>query len=126
MSVPRSVSRYVLGVTGLDNAAPKLPLMQQGQHRAFGFTDPVLYRLSGTPAFHDVLPMTSRTPGCYRGDVCNIDFLCSHPLLQTFDDQNPSMLGYTGQVTRKGYDNMTGIGTPRGQRFITALRKLEG
>jgi hypothetical protein len=36
------------------------------------------------------------------------------------------MPGYTGQVTRKGYDNMTGIGTPRGQVFINALRKLEG
>jgi len=46
--------------------------------------------------------------------------------LITFDDQNPNMPGYTGQVTRKGYDNMTGIGTPNGQTFINALRKLEG
>jgi hypothetical protein len=36
------------------------------------------------------------------------------------------MDGYTGQVTLKGYDNMTGIGTPHGQVFITALRELEG
>ena len=36
------------------------------------------------------------------------------------------MAGYTGQVTLKGYDNMTGIGTPHGQVFITALRGLEG
>jgi hypothetical protein len=36
------------------------------------------------------------------------------------------MRGSKGQVTRKGYDNMTGIGTPRGQVFINALRKLEG
>ena len=46
--------------------------------------------------------------------------------LVTFDDQNPSMNGYTGQVTLKGYDNMTGLGTPNGQRFISALRTLEG
>ena len=36
------------------------------------------------------------------------------------------MRGYTGQVTLKGYDNMTGIGTPNGQQFISALRRLEG
>ena len=34
------------------------------------------------------------------------------------------MAGYNGQVTRKGYDNMTGVGTPNGQNFITALRGL--
>ena len=34
------------------------------------------------------------------------------------------MLGYTGQVTRTGYDTMTGIGTPAGQNFVSALRKL--
>jgi hypothetical protein len=31
---------------------------------------------------------------------------------------------YPGQVTLRGYDNMTGIGPPRGQLFIRALRKL--
>jgi len=98
---------------------------QQGQHKAFGFTDPVLYRLNGTPALYDMLPSTSRTPSLFRGVVCNVRF-CRRPSLITFDDQNPNMPGYTGQVTRKGYDNMTGIGTPRGQAFINALRKLEG
>ena len=98
---------------------------QQGQHPAFGFTDPVLYQLIGTPALHDILPSTSRTPGLFRGEVCNVAF-CGRPSLITFDDQNPTMAGYTGQVTLKGYDNMTGIGTPRGQAFISALRRLEG
>jgi hypothetical protein len=32
---------------------------------------------------------------------------------------------YTGQVTLKGYDNMTGLGTPDGQSFINALRATE-
>jgi hypothetical protein len=98
---------------------------QQGQHAAFGFTDPVLYRLNGTPALHDTLPSTSRTPGLFRGEVCNAAF-CGRPSLVTFDDQNPNMFGYTGQVTLRGYDNMTGIGAPRGQSFIRALRRLEG
>jgi len=34
------------------------------------------------------------------------------------------MFGYTGQVTLKGYDNMSGIGTPDGPHFIKALRAL--
>ena len=33
--------------------------------------------------------------------------------------------GYAGQVTLKGYDNMTGLGTPNGQYFISSLRGLE-
>jgi subtilase family serine protease len=98
---------------------------QQGQHTAFGFTDPALYRLTGTPALHDILPSTSRTPGLFRGEVCSNHF-CGPLSLITFDDQNPTMPGYTGQVTLKGYDNMTGLGTPNGQSFINALRTLEG
>jgi subtilase family serine protease len=98
---------------------------QQGQHTAFGFSNPVLYLLSGTPALRDTLPSTSRTPGQFRGEVCNVQS-CRATLLITFDDQNPDMSGYTGQVTSKGYDNMTGIGTPRGQRFVNALRRLAG
>ena len=98
---------------------------QQGQHTVFGFTDPVLYRLNGTSAFHDMLPSTSATPGLFRGEVCNVQF-CGAPSLITFDDQDPAMNGYTGQVTVKGYDNMTGLGTPNGQQFIKSLRGLEG
>ena len=57
--------------------------------------------------------------------MCNVA-ACGSPSLITFDDQNPKMFGYKGQVTLKGYDNMTGIGTPNGQSFLRALRTLEG
>jgi subtilase family serine protease len=93
---------------------------QQGQHTVFGFTDPVLYRMTGTPAVRDMLPVTSHTPGLFHGVTG------PGPRLFTFDDQNPTMPQYQGQVTIKGYDNMTGIGTPHGQKFINALRRLEG
>jgi subtilase family serine protease len=93
---------------------------QQGQHEVFGFTDPVLYRMTGTQAVRDMLPVTSHTPGLFHGDVSG------GPFLFTFDDQNPNMPHYKGQVTIQGYDNMTGIGTPHGQAFIRALRRLEG
>jgi len=99
---------------------------QQGQPEAFGFTDPVLYQLNGTSALHDILPSTSSTPGLFRGEACTVDFCGGRvPSLVTFDDENPNMFGYTGQVTLQGYDNMTGVGTPNGQQFINALRKSE-
>jgi subtilase family serine protease len=97
---------------------------QQGQHTVFGFTDPVLYRLNGTSALRDMLPSNSSTNGLFRGVACNVNF-CGAPSLITFDDENPNMDGYAGQVTIKGYDNMTGLGTPRGQTFLKALRKIE-
>lgn len=115
-------------VGGTSEAAPTVAGIiadaQQGQHAVFGFTDPVLYQLNGTSAFHDILPSAS-APAQFRGVVCNTAF-CGAPALITFDDQNPNMNGYTGQVTLKGYDNMTGIGTPNGQQFINTLRKIEG
>ena len=111
-------------VGGTSEASPLVAGMvadaQQGQHRAFGFTDPVFYKLSGTDAFRDILPSTPRTPSRFRGVVCNVNF-CGIPSLITFDDQNKNI---TEQITAKGYDNMTGIGTPRGQSFINLLRKL--
>jgi subtilase family serine protease len=115
---------------GTSIAAPLVAGMiadaQQGQPTAFGFTNPVLYRLNGTPAVHDILPSTSRTPGLFRGEVCNVAPCPRGLSLLTFDDQDHTMFGYTGQVTLKGYDNMTGIGSPNGQAFINALRRLEG
>ena len=47
---------------------------------------------------------------------------CGLQVLTTFDDQSRNMFGYTGQVARRGYGNMSGIGSPNGQAFIKALR----
>jgi subtilase family serine protease len=96
---------------------------EQYQH-PFGFLNPALYRLAGTDAFHDALPVTSKTPARYHGVACDVA-LCGSLSLITFDDQSYGMAGYTGQVTRTGYDTMTGIGTPNGQNFVYALRKVE-
>lgn len=119
--------RFTVGGTSM--AAPLVAGIiadaQQGQHKAFGFADPVLYRLGGTAAFHDILPVTAHTPPLFRAEVCTPQF-CGSSSLITMDDQDPNMFGYLGQVTLKGYDNMTGLGTPNGQNFLTALRKIEG
>jgi subtilase family serine protease len=94
---------------------------QQGQAHPFGFINPVLYRMSGTSALHDALPVASG-PIRDRAVACDSS-ACGGLGLNRFDVQTTSMGGYTGQVTQKGYDTMTGLGTPNGQPFIAALRK---
>jgi subtilase family serine protease len=96
---------------------------QQGQSVPFGFINPMLYKLYNTSAYYDPLPLSKASPTAWRGTYCPAD-TCGADLLTTFDDQNPNMFPYTGQVTLPGYDNMTGVGTPNGPNFITGLRGL--
>jgi len=93
--------------------------------KPFGFLNPALYRLAGTKAVHDTLPITGKSPSRYRGVACDVA-ACGELSYFPFDDQSWSMEGYTGQVTRKGYDTMSGIGTPNGQNFIYTLRRIFG
>jgi subtilase family serine protease len=98
---------------------------QQGAKAPFGFLNPVLYKLAGSSAFHDALPLTAASPPEFRGGSCTAA-VCGAKALLVFDVQSDDKSqGYTGQVTRKGYDNMTGLGTPNGQTFINALRARE-
>jgi subtilase family serine protease len=94
---------------------------QQGQGKPFGLINPALYKLAGTSAVTDTRPLSGSSPVLWRGVVCPGLPVCGQPTLITFDDQVQKL---ERQVTLKGYDNMTGIGTPNGQKFITALRKL--
>jgi subtilase family serine protease len=114
-------------IGGTSVAAPLVAGMvaaAEQYQRPFGFLNPALYRLAGTSAYNDALPLTAKTPGGDKGVYCSPS-LCGLAALTTFDDQSASMAGYTGQVTRKGYDTMTGIGTPNGQNFIYDLRSIE-
>jgi subtilase family serine protease len=95
---------------------------QQGQAVPFGFLNPVLYKLYGTDAYHDTLPITSHSPPAERAMYCSVAF-CGVQALITVDNQNPD---WTSQVTLPGYDNMTGVGTPNGPAFIHYLRQLAG
>jgi hypothetical protein len=87
---------------------------QQGQKSAFGFIDPLIYRLAGTPAFHDILPVTASMPQQDR-DAWEPASAGASPAVDVFDSQERA---YTQQVTAKGYDTMTGVGTPNGPAFI--------
>jgi subtilase family serine protease len=124
--LPPTYSETDIGGTSLSSptVAGMVIAAQQGQSGPFGFINPAIYKLAGTSAFFRTLPLTSHSPALYRGTSCDAA-TCGEQALTTFDDQSFSMFGYTGQVTLKGYDNMSGVGTPNGQDFITALRALE-
>ncbi|HEY0934231.1 MAG TPA: S8 family serine peptidase [Trebonia sp.] len=96
---------------------------QQGQRSPFGFINPVLYRLAGTAAFHDILPVTAAAPQQDRAayEAGGDGFSTG---IDVFDTQG----GRTGThlVTARGYDTMTGVGTPNGAAFIAGLRRVAG
>jgi len=92
---------------------------QQGQESDFGFINPLIYRLAGTQALHDILPVTASMPQQDR-DAYQPASEGGSPAVDVFDSQERA---YTQQVTAKGYDTMTGVGTPNGAAFITGLRR---
>jgi subtilase family serine protease len=92
---------------------------QQGQKSAFGFINPLIYRLAGTRALHDILPVTASMPQQDR-DAWEAASGGGSPAVDVFDSQERA---YTQQVTATGYDTMTGVGTPNGAAFITGLRR---
>ncbi len=126
---PKRITYQQTDIGGTSLAAPLVAgivaAAQQGEGARFGFLNPVLYGLANTGAVHQVLPLTSDTPALFRGTACNAR-TCGLQVLTTFDDQSFAMFGYTGQVARRGYGNMSGIGTPNGQAFIKALRAAAG
>ncbi len=124
---PPTYSQFPVGGTSVSSplVAGMVAAAQQGQPAAFGFTNPALYQLAGTGALHDTLPLTSSSPAAYRAVACP-PHDCGLWALSIFDDQSTEMFGYTGQVTLPGYDNMSGVGTPAGQAFITGLRSIAG
>ncbi|HEV2376517.1 MAG TPA: S53 family peptidase [Streptosporangiaceae bacterium] len=111
---------------GTEIATPQVAGMvaaaQQGQAAPFGFLNPALYKLAGTSALHDALPLTDSSPALWRAVECSGTPCGGQTFLNQFDAQGPATHGSSSLVTLKGYDNMTGLGTPNGQAFVAALR----
>ncbi|WP_194907339.1 S53 family peptidase [Catenulispora rubra] len=91
---------------------------EQGEQAPFGFINPLLYRLAGTSAVRDVLPPSASAPQQDRAAYTPAaDGLT--PSLDVFGAQGPGQ----SQVIAKGYDTVTGVGTPNGGAFVARLRK---
>ncbi|MEA2672562.1 MAG: hypothetical protein QOG45_2782 [Chloroflexota bacterium] len=108
---------YRIGGTSL--AAPLVAALEllADQHAGWhhGFLNPALYRLGGTGALRDVVALEAPL-AAVRVDYANrLD--ASGGLVQSL-----RTLGQTQSLhTARGYDDVTGLGTPRGMAFIEAL-----
>ena len=81
-----------------------------------GFANPALYDLGGTSAFHDITP-GPKTAVVRRNFVNSENANDGYSIsARLFDTELQSL-----HVT-KGYDNMTGMGTPNGETFLTLLK----
>jgi hypothetical protein len=83
----------------------------------------VLYRLAGSSALFDPLPLGPGSPVRLRALFCP-QAACAQPLLISLDDQRQRLRGAVGQVALPGYDNITGLGSPNFPAFVAALRAL--
>ncbi|MFL5737119.1 MAG: protease pro-enzyme activation domain-containing protein [Actinomycetota bacterium] len=110
-------SEYRFGGTSLSTpllAGIEALAIQRGGER-LGLLNPALYRLAGTRAFRDVVD-PPRTVAVVRTGFNNgLDARGERTFyLRTMNQ--------TGTLdTTRGYDNVTGLGSPRGHRFIQAL-----
>ena len=111
-------SEYRLGGTSL--AAPLFAGLQavanQVAGQPLGLLNPRLYQLAGTTAYHDIADPTRPSGGIVRVDYINNQDTAKGTVttLRTVAD--------TGTLfTRPGYDDVTGLGTPNGTAYLTAV-----
>jgi len=112
-------SEYRIGGTSLASPmmAGMMALVQQKAGHVIGFANPLIYSHYGASAYHDVVQPGSPM-GAVRPDYIN-----------GVDDTNGyvyslrSMSFDSGLTihTAPGYDDVTGVGTPNGAAFLTAL-----
>jgi subtilase family serine protease len=108
---------FRIGGTSLSSPllAGVMALADQRAGRAHGFANPAFYAAAGTGAYVDVVsPKT--TLGVVRVDFVNNE--------NASDGLRTSLrtLNQTGTIfTRPGYDDVTGVGSPNGASFLSAL-----
>jgi subtilase family serine protease len=113
-------SEYRIGGTSLSSPllAGVIAVADQKAGHSLGFVNPLYYSLLGTSAVHDLV--APKTPVAQvRTELVNgvnqsqgYDFL-----LQTIDSNSATL------KDTPGYDNETGVGSPNGPKFFTALAK---
>ncbi|MEQ0564427.1 S53 family peptidase [Amycolatopsis sp. NEAU-NG30] len=113
-------SEYRIGGTSLASPlfAAFVALAQQRAGSTFGFANPRLYAKAGTSAFHDVRqpPAPMAVARVNYNNSVDASAGYSAPSLRSLDADAVLTIH-----VRDGYDDVTGIGTPNGTAFLTAL-----
>jgi len=109
---------YRIGGTSLSSPlfAAMMALADQAAGHPHGFANPALYA-AGSGAYRDVVDPTSLTDAVIRVDYANSEN-ASDGLITS-----RRWLGFEGTSLHAtaGYDDMTGLGSPNGQAFFSAL-----
>lgn len=111
-------SEYRIGGTSLSSPlfAGVVAVADQVHGGPLGFLNPRMYKLAGTSAFRDVNHGRAVTDAVVRVDFANG--------YDATDGTTTSLrtLNQTGTIfTRKGYDDVTGVGSPNGVSFLVAM-----
>jgi len=110
-------AQYRIGGTSLSSPllAGVVAVANQRAHRHLGFINPLYYRMLGSGALHDIV--APREPVAQvRTDFANFLNAAEGKLfrLQTVDVQSSTLHSV------RGYDDETGVGSPRGPWFFAA------
>ena len=107
--------QYRIGGTSLSSPllAGVVAVANQAHHHPLGFINPLYYRLLGSSALHDTVAPTSPVAQV-RTDYANLldNSQGKTYKLQTIDVQSSTLHDIPG------YDDETGVGTPRGPAFF--------
>ncbi len=111
-------SEYRIGGTSLSSPlfAGVVAVADQVKGGSLGFLNPRMYKLSGTDAFRDVDHSRTVTDGVVRVDFVNG--------VNAKDGKITSLrtINQTGTIyVTKGYDDVTGVGSPNGVSFLLAM-----
>ena len=107
--------QYRIGGTSLSSPllAGVVAVADQAHHHPLGFINPLYYKLLGTSALHDTVAPTSPVAQVRTEYVNGVDNSQGKLYrLQTIDVQSSTL------HDTRGYDNETGVGTPRGPAFF--------
>ncbi len=114
----RYYDQYRIGGTSLSSPlfAGLMAVADQVAGFSHGFANPLLYSLGGTAAFNDVKPGPLTA-------VVRRNFVNSENAADGYS-VSARILDSEVQTLRvaKGYDNLTGMGTPNGETFLTLLK----
>jgi subtilase family serine protease len=112
-------NEYRSGGTSLSSPvfAGLVAIAQQAAGHDLGFTNPLLYSQAGTPAYHDIVKPAAPIAVVRNNYKNNVNPAGGSVV-------NLRTLGFDSRLTihvRRGYDDVTGIGSPNGDVWLAAL-----
>jgi subtilase family serine protease len=114
-------SEYRIGGTSLSSPllAGMLADAVQRRGESFGLANPALYAIAGSGAYYDVTKTDKAAyPGAVRNDYINgVDATGGYRYTARSFDQDEALTIHVAP----GYDDVSGIGTPNGEAWLSGL-----